>query len=155
MEESSLPSPAAVAESGHRDLQQVPFVELVDGRVQGCVSSGSDLERLYVCTLAASGSYSCRTNANRPCGGLRGGPCKHIGWMLDAAAVAYGLPAVAACLGRSSAPAPRQAGDLMRLATTLESVAIGAVFGRFQEQLELLGHPVVREPVDGLAFFPI
>ena len=37
-----------------RKLAKVPFVELADGRLQGVVSSGSDIERVYVSSVAAS-----------------------------------------------------------------------------------------------------
>ena len=62
-----------------RKLAKVPFVELADGRLQGVVSSGSDVERVYVSSVAA-GTYalSCSTTNNRPCGGARGGFCNHI-----------------------------------------------------------------------------
>src|SRR5215216_6454856 len=51
-----------------RKLAKVPFVELADGRLQGVVSSGSDIGRVYVSSVA-SGSYefACSTNNNRPC----------------------------------------------------------------------------------------
>jgi hypothetical protein len=56
-----------------RKLAKVPFVELADGRLQGVVSSGSDIERVYVSSVAADGIYSfgCSTNNNRPCGSPR------------------------------------------------------------------------------------
>src|SRR5918995_7473706 len=53
-----------------RRLAKVPFVELADGRLQGVVSSGSDVGRVYVSSIAAgTHAYSCSTNNNRPCGG--------------------------------------------------------------------------------------
>ena len=36
-----------------RKLAKVPFVELADGHLQGVVSSGSDVERVYVSSVAA------------------------------------------------------------------------------------------------------
>ena len=74
-----------------RKLAKVPFVELADGRLQGVVSSGSDIERVYVSSFAAKTHvYSCSTNNNRPCGGLRGAPCKHLQTLLDEAVLQYG-----------------------------------------------------------------
>jgi hypothetical protein len=59
-----------------RKLAKVPFVELADGRLQGVVSSGSDIERVYVSSVAAgSYTFACSTNNNRPCGGARGSFC--------------------------------------------------------------------------------
>ena len=40
-----------------RKLAKVPFVELADGRLQGVVSSGSDIGRVYVSSVAA-GTYT-------------------------------------------------------------------------------------------------
>ena len=86
--------------SGRRTVKTVPFVELSGGRVQGVVSSGSDIERVYVSFVEGkSGNYYCCTNNNRPCGGLRGAPCKHIAEMIDEAMRQYG---------------PRGGGDLSR-----------------------------------------
>jgi hypothetical protein len=36
-----------------RKLAKVPFLELADGRLQGVVSSGSDIERVYVSSISA------------------------------------------------------------------------------------------------------
>jgi len=69
-----------------RKLAKVPFVELADGRLQGVVSSGSDIARVYVSSIAAkTHGFSCSTNNNRPCGGLRGRPCKHLDSLMDEA----------------------------------------------------------------------
>ncbi len=74
-----------------RNVKKVPYVELYGGRVQGVVSSGSDIKRVYVAFLATgSGDFYCSTNNNRPCGGLRGGPCKHIMELLKEAVVQFG-----------------------------------------------------------------
>ena len=69
--------------------------ELADGRLQGVVSSGSDVERVYVSSVAAgTHGYHCSTNNNRPCGGLRGAPCKHLHALVDEAVVQYGADRV-------------------------------------------------------------
>lgn len=75
-----------------RNVKKVPFVELFDGRLQGVVSSGSDSKRVYVSFICAeSGNYYCSTNNNRPCGGLRGSPCKHIAELVGQALIQFGV----------------------------------------------------------------
>src|ERR1044072_4083038 len=75
-----------------RKLAKVPFVELADGRLQGVVSSGSDLARVYVSSInATTHGFSCSTNNNRPCGGLSASwPCKHLNSLVEEAALQYG-----------------------------------------------------------------
>ncbi|WP_280501011.1 hypothetical protein, partial [Nocardia farcinica] len=99
-----------------RKLAKVPFVEMADGRVQGVVSSGSDVARVYVSSISVSSisvslstvssspspehGLSCSTNNNRPCGGLSGGyACKHIEALLNEAVLQYGAERVARFLG--------------------------------------------------------
>jgi hypothetical protein len=54
-------------------LAKVPFVELAERRLQGVVSSGSDIERVSVSSIAGrTHEFSCPTNNNRPCGGAGG-----------------------------------------------------------------------------------
>lgn len=85
-----------------RALKKVPFVELFDGRLQGVVSSGSSATRVYVSFLnAGTGDYYCSTNNNRPCGGLRGGYCKHLDSLVDNAIAQFGAERVARYLGCS------------------------------------------------------
>lgn len=61
-----------IAPARPRKLAKVPFVELADGRLQGVVSSGSDIGRVYVSSVAAGTyTFACSTNNNRPCGGAR------------------------------------------------------------------------------------
>lgn len=86
--------------AGRRTVKTVPFVELAGGRVQGVVSSGSDIERVYVAFVeSGGGDYYCCTNNNRPCGGLGASPCKHIERMIDEAIAQFGAARVAAYLG--------------------------------------------------------
>jgi hypothetical protein len=120
-----------------RDVKKVPFVELFGGRVQGVVSSGSDVMRVYVSWLAAkSGRFYCSTNNNRPCGGLRGQPCKHIETMLDEAAAQFGEQAVAGYLGVD--PAQLTARDVAtKLGGSELKEPAGAVFSRFLSYLRL------------------
>src|SRR3954469_7743328 len=79
-----------------RKLAKVPFVEMADGRLQGVVSSGSDISRVYVSSITAgTHTYNCSTNNNRPCGGLYGDMCKHLRSLVDEAVLQYGLDRVA------------------------------------------------------------
>lgn len=99
-----------------RKLHEVPFVEMYGQRLQGVVSSGSDPDRVYVAFFeAGSMDFSCSTNNNRPCGGLRGSPCKHLTQMLTEAGLQYGVERVAKFLqipgDLPSGSAPR---DLIR-----------------------------------------
>jgi len=84
-----------VAPPGKRDIKKVPFVELFGDRLQGVVSSGSDIERVYVSFFAAESlDFYCSTNNNRPCGGLGIYPCKHLQALLqEAIAIAQHRPA--------------------------------------------------------------
>jgi hypothetical protein len=91
----SLLPPKPTAGSGQRAIKQAPFVELFDGRVQGVVSSGSDVQRVYVAFFEAGVfDYYCSTNNNRPCGGLHGRPCKHLQTLLQEALLQYGAEQV-------------------------------------------------------------
>src|SRR3569833_3612647 len=80
-----------------RKLVKVPFVELADGRLQGVVSSGSDLARVYVSSIsAATHGFGCSTHTDRPCGGLTDtSPCKHLRALADEAVLQYGPARVA------------------------------------------------------------
>ena len=79
-----------------RKLAKVPFVELADGRLQGVVSSGSDVNRVYVSFFeVGTTNYSCSTNNNRPCGGARGSFCNHILALINEAVLQYGAERVA------------------------------------------------------------
>ena len=129
--------PAATS-SGKRMVKNVPFVELSGGRVQGVVSSGSDIERVYVSFFEGkSGNYYCCTNNNRPCGGLRGAPCKHIGEMIDEAMVQYSTQEVATYLGLSSdARTIETAAELLVVLRGAEQKeSPGVVFSRFLNYL--------------------
>jgi len=75
-----------------RDVDTVPFVELFANRVQGVVSSGSDVERVYCAFFeAGTGHHYSSTNNNRPDAGTD----KRLGWLLDEAASQFGLERVA------------------------------------------------------------
>jgi hypothetical protein len=104
-----------------RKLNKVPFVELADGRLQGVVSSGSDISRVYVASVTAgTHGLSCSTNNNRPCGGLnQGWVCKHLDALIEEAVLQSGRTRWrASCVSRSlTAPDSRTAS--MELATQL------------------------------------
>jgi hypothetical protein len=123
-----------------RKLAKVPFVELAEGRLQGVVSSGSDIERVYVSSIAAgSHGLSCSTNNNRPCGGLNGGfMCKHLQALADEAVLQYGLDRVARYL-RVEVPAGGSVSTALR--GSREPAPAAAVFSRFLRHLAYLEVP--------------
>lgn len=128
-------------------------MELADGRLQGVVSSGSDIERVYVCVfLAGSHSYSCSTNNNRPCGG--GGLCKHLTWLLDEAVEMHGAEKVARHLGVP----PDGVSDVRSIARQLNGGStrfpVAEVFSRFLDYLSHLERPAVDRPLTELVWFP-
>ena len=92
---STIDSTALVPHSkpaSDRDVDTVPFVELSGGRVQGVVSSGSDIERVYCAFIeAASGDHYSSTNNNRP----DAGTAKRIRWLLEEAVKQFGAERVA------------------------------------------------------------
>ncbi|MFI6297781.1 hypothetical protein ACIBEJ_39745 [Nonomuraea sp. NPDC050790] len=135
-----------------RKLAKVPFVEMAEGRLQGVVSSGSDIERVYVSSITAgTHGYNCSTNNNRPCGGLRGAPCKHLRSLVDEAVLQYGLEQVARYLRVDA----EDAGELLRnLDGGHESIPAAVVFSRFLRHLAYLELPSTGEPVAEMHWFP-
>ncbi|MEO3804940.1 hypothetical protein [Nonomuraea sp. B1E8] len=135
-----------------RKLAKVPFVELADGRLQGVVSSGSDIERVYVSSITAgTHALSCSTNNNRPCGALHGYACKHIRMLADEAVVQYGLDRVARYL-RVEVPE----GDALMscLHGQPERTPAAVVFSRFLRHLAYLEVPDSTDPLVELHWFP-
>jgi hypothetical protein len=114
-----------------RKLAKVPFVELADGRLQGVVSSGSDIERVYVSSVAADGIYSfgCSTNNNRPCGGAR---------------VEVEEPTAQAITTAMLATHPSAA----------DALAAASVFSRFLRHLAYLELTATTEPLPEMQWFP-
>ncbi|MFC3999382.1 hypothetical protein ACFOVU_25955 [Nocardiopsis sediminis] len=140
-----------------RKLAKVPFVELADGRVQGVVSSGSDIARVYVSSIAAeSHDLSCGTNNNRPCGGLYGSsPCKHLRSLLDEAVLQYGVERVAAYLRVGiDADVTSGAALMQRMDTHHGSAPSGVVFSRFLRYLSYLEVPGTTAPLPEMHWFP-
>lgn len=139
-----------------RKVQKVPFVELYAGRLQGVVSSGSDEERVYVSYFeAGSGNFYCSTNNNRPCGGLRGSPCKHLEALLDEAVLQYGAPRVVAAMGLpADADKARRGGELLRhFKGGPHKVEAGMVFSRFLTYLHYVSLRPSAAPVPEMGWF--
>lgn len=135
-----------------RKLAKVPFVELADGRLQGVVSSGSDIERVYVSSITAGDhTYDCSTNNNRPCGGLRGQPCNHLQTLVGEAVLQYGLERVARYLKVEVGPS----GDVLASINGSHRASPAAtVFSGFLRHLSYLELPDSLEPVPELHWFP-
>jgi hypothetical protein len=122
----------------NRTVKKVPFVELLNGRVQGVVSSGSDIQRVYVSFIeAGTGNYYCCTNNNRPCGGLRGSACKHIRTMVDEAVLQFGAATVATYLGLEvDGETDQKANEILgQLHGSEQKESPGIVFSRFLNYL--------------------
>lgn len=142
-----------------RKLAKVPFVELADGRLQGVVSSGSDIERVYVSSVAAGTyAFACSTNNNRPCGGARGSFCNHIRALVTEAVLQYGAGRVTRYLRVE--PEGADAAALTAVMTGARppqedgKAAAAPVFSRFLRHLAYLELPAVTVPVPELQWFP-
>ncbi|MBX2798032.1 MAG: hypothetical protein KTR31_10195 [Myxococcales bacterium] len=134
-------------------MQKVPFVELFDGRLQGVVSSGSSATRVYVSLIeAGTGNYYCSTNNNRPCGGLGGGGCKHIGEMVKNAIAQYGQERVSRYLGLPE-PQATAWGIIGQLGGGKNKVEAGEVFARFLDYLRYVELPASTQPRPEMAWF--
>ncbi|MEU8828112.1 hypothetical protein [Streptomyces sp. NPDC048636] len=135
-----------------RKLAKVPFVELAEGRLQGVVSSGSDIARVYVSSIAAgTHALSCSTNNNRPCGGLYGSPCKHLRALADEAVLQYGIERVARYLRVEVAA---DADLVSSLDGGVEQAPAAPVFSRFLRHLAYLELPDTTAPVPEMHWFP-
>ena len=143
-----------------RKLAKVPFVELADGRLQGVVSSGSDIERVYVSSVAAGTyTFACSTNNNRPCGGARGSFCNHIRALIDEAALQYGAERVARYLGVEIADGePSAQGITAEMGATPPphggTMAAAPVFSRFLRHLAYLELAPTTAPLPEMQWFP-
>lgn len=141
-------------------LAKVPFAELADGRLQGVVSSGSDIERVYVSSIAAGTyTFTCSTNNNRPCGGVRGSFCNHIRAMINEAVLQYGAERVARYLRVEVADGEPSAQSI----TTGMSItspppgdtkAAAPVFSRFLRHLAYLEVAATTAPLPEMHWFP-
>jgi len=141
-----------------RKLAKVPFVELAEGRLQGVVSSGSDIERVYVSQFTAGDhTYSCSTNNNRPCGALYGDDytCKHLDLLMDEAVVQFGGERVARYLRIEPERVILSGSDLVGMTSwRLERAPAAGVFARFLRHLSYLELPGAVEPLPELHWFP-
>ncbi|QIY65452.1 hypothetical protein HEP85_32470 [Streptomyces sp. RPA4-2] len=143
-----------------RKLAKVPFVELADGRLQGVVSSGSDIERVYVSSVTAGTyTFACSTNNNRPCGGARGGFCNHIKALIGEAVLQYGPERVARYLRAESVdgePTAQTITDGMSAARPAQgdTKAAAPVFSRFLRHLAYLELVPTTAPLPEMQWFP-
>jgi hypothetical protein len=143
-----------------RKLAKVPFAELADGRLQGVVSSGSDIERVYVSSVAAGTyTFACSTNNNRPCGGARGSFCNHIGALISEAVLQYGAERVARYLrvetldGELTAQSIA-AGMSAAHPPQADTKAAAPVFSRFLRHLAYLELAPTTAPLPEMQWFP-
>lgn len=143
-----------------RRLAKVPFVELADGRLQGVVSSGSDIERVYVSSVeAGSFTFACSTNNNRPCGGARGSFCNHIRALAGEAVLQYGVGRVARYLrvelpGEEPDAAALQSAMSAARPAQGDRAAAAAVFSRFLRHLAYLELAPTTVPLPEMQWFP-
>ncbi len=143
-----------------RKLAKVPFVELADGRLQGVVSSGSDLERVYVSSVAASTyAFACSTNNNRPCGGARGWFCNHIRALISEAVLQYGAERVARYLKVEIADGEPDAQTITAGMTGSnppqgDTTAAAPVFSRFLRHLAYLELAPTTAALPEMQWFP-
>jgi hypothetical protein len=141
-----------------RKLAKVPFVELAGGRVQGVVSSGSDVERVYVSSVSAGDfAFACSTNNNRPCGGARGGICNHIRALVAEAVLQYGGARVARYLKAEAGAEPDAASVTAAMAGARPDQAGNAaaqVFSRFLRHLAYLELAPSTAPLPEMHWFP-
>jgi hypothetical protein len=150
---SSLPHGIRAVADAKRDAKKVPFVELFNNRLQGVVSSGSDIERVYVSYFEARTlDYCCSTNNNRPCGGLRGSPCNHLRELLREAIVQFGIDRVIQFL-QIPADTLQSEHDIAARAGHARSEFAADIFSRFLSDLELLELPITNAPLPTMAWF--
>ncbi|WEH41909.1 hypothetical protein [Streptomyces sp. AM 2-1-1] len=143
-----------------RKLAKVPFVELADGRLQGVVSSGSDIERVYVSSVETrSYAYACSTNNNRPCGGARGGFCNHIRALVNESVLQYGAERVARYLKAEPTDGEPTAPGITATMTAARpgpagGTAAAPVFSRFLHHLAYLELAPTTRPLPEMQWFP-
>jgi hypothetical protein len=155
MNQSSLLGLPRGVSTKTRDVKEVPFVELLDNRLQGVVSSGSDIKRVYVSYFeVGTMNYGCNTNNNRPCGGLRGHPCNHLKELMREAVIQFGIAHVVQFLRPNGDPASFiNADDITARAGRHNSHFAGDIFSRFLSDLELLELPTYNTPLTSMIWF--
>jgi hypothetical protein len=147
---------AAGEPSAHieRDVEQVPFVELAEGRLQGVVSSGSDIERVY-CAYVNAGDlgFHSSTNNNRP----DAGTAKRIRWLVEAACAQFGPQRVARYLQIDADPAKPVDADHVFQAIIRKGKPTGQpsgqIFSRFLDYLRYVERACPAAPVPEMAWF--
>lgn len=143
-----------------RKLAKVPFVELADGRLQGVVSSGSDIGRVYVSSVAArTFAFACSTNNNRPCGGARGSFCKHIEALIVEGVLQYSADRVVRYLrveAGETEPSAQHISTIMRTTRPSQgdTSAAAPVFSRFLRHLAYLELAATTAPLPEMQWFP-
>lgn len=143
-----------------RKVAWVPFVELADGRLQGVVSSGSDVARVYVSSVAAgTHAYTCSTNNNRPCGGARDSFCNHVFALISEGVEQYGAERVMQYLKVEIADEQPSAHDIYVEMTDAspprgDATAAAPVFSRFLRHLAYLELAPVTTPLPEMQWFP-
>ncbi|MET9152216.1 hypothetical protein [Streptomyces griseoflavus] len=143
-----------------RKLAKVPFAELADGRLQGVVSSGSDIGRVYVSSVeAGTYAFACSTNNNRPCGGARGSFCNHLRALIGEAVLQYGVGRVARYLkvevGDEEADAHSVTGAMLLTRPAQgDSAAAAQVFSRFLRHLAYLEFAPTTAALPEMQWFP-
>ncbi|GAA1771341.1 hypothetical protein GCM10009681_48480 [Luedemannella helvata] len=139
-----------------RKLAKVPFVEMAEGRLQGVVSSGSDIDRVYVSSVTvAPHGLSCSTNNNRPCGGLRDAyPCKHITALVAEADLQYGTEQVARFLRLDMTQVSMGTALTFLIKGHHQPTPAATVFSSFLHHLAYLELPQTTAPLPELHWFP-
>jgi hypothetical protein len=145
-----VPSP----EPHRRDVDTVPFVELFGRRLQGVVSSGSDVARVYCAFLEAeTGNFYSSTNNNRPDAGM----AKRLNWLTEEAVKQFGSERVARYLQVPTDPAKVKGayeivGLLTRKGARTQEPA-GTVFTRFLNYLRFVELTAEPGPVPEMSWF--
>jgi hypothetical protein len=151
---SSLVQSSYVASPNNRDVKKVPFVELFNNRLQGVVSSASDIERVYVAYFEVRTlNYCCSTNNNRPCGGLRGHPCNHLQELLHEAIAQFGMPYIQNFLQLTANVQTER--DILSRSGQVQSSYAADIFSRFLSDLELLEVPTLNTPLSPRTWFTL
>jgi hypothetical protein len=125
-----------------RKVDKVPFLELLNGRLQGVVSADSDPNRVYCCFIEAiTGNYSSRTNNNRSDNGLS----KHMSSLVHEAMAQLGRDRLLRYL---QVPAH---GHFMH--GRLKDEQAGTVFSRFLNYLRFVERKTAPGPVPEMQWF--
>ncbi len=140
--------------SSARDVDTVPFLELAPGRLQGVVSSGSDVERVYCAFLeAAGGGYGSSTNNNRPDAGTE----KRLIWLVEEAIAQFGMERVVRHLQPPGDPAsfdnPRDLVNALVRRGGRKQEPAGNVFSRFLAYLRFVELESAPGPVPEMSWF--